>query len=719
MSDSSAFIEDSLPPSPRPSPPPPISNPLKRKDRSDDEDADDDHPLEKKPLPPARPDEYEKGFITCESCSVEIPIRDDNDKFTTVHWDAHRMTHLPSGPTVRSNKPVIFAPETAVETMAHPPTKRRRAKRTEEERIEYLRSDPYVGQFEPYRVLCASCDKWIRLRPNSTYCSIPWDAHRKSCLAKKINNKNVYALEERNTLFSKDSDVRKFDPERLLCNICDKWLGLPPDDHLQAVQTWLQHRASCQKNAPGPSSQPITSPSQHVHPAETHRDASYSSDSASPIPKAAVPLQSPPSQSPHPRLPPITTVTGGSPSSFHALTPSTYAPAHESRRRSAEQRAANLRQDPYIAEVEPNRVFCKLCQKWVQLRQDSSYCAYPWTQHRSKCEARHFRRSQKAADIAELKARRQSYPSYALQEEDELLSEHEDGSLPPRPPRLRRRSENLESEDGADPRYDGHHFRKTDPRPRLDHRPYPPPTSSSRVSYSPRQSAAHGHHAHPYASQPTYYKSRSNGPYGHTSSNSRYAGGSMSQAISPPIYRHESRGSFSSSHISHPSYPPRTNASRRHSVDVNMDVDADGEPDVDDDEEGDYTEADAGRVSRTGAPPPRPPPFSPTMGIPSTSRGTGAMNRAISRRPWPASLADLDSHTGRKQFIFASVEYLFSTTYESTDDMSISALLAYLNAAMPQDKHEDFDTTEVIRAVVSMKEKGKIIFEGDILRLID
>jgi len=33
----------------------------------------------------------------------------------------------------------------------HPPTKKRRAKRTEEERIDYLRADPYVAQFEPYR----------------------------------------------------------------------------------------------------------------------------------------------------------------------------------------------------------------------------------------------------------------------------------------------------------------------------------------------------------------------------------------------------------------------------------------------------------------------------------------------------------------------------------------------------------------------------------------
>lgn len=78
----------------------------------------------------------------------------------------------------------------------------------------------------------------------------------------------------------------------------------------------------------------------------------------------------------------------GSPPPFHALTPSNYGPAHESRRRNAEQRAANLREDPYILVVEPNRVFCKLCSKWVQLRQDSSYCAYPWMQHRQKCEAR-------------------------------------------------------------------------------------------------------------------------------------------------------------------------------------------------------------------------------------------------------------------------------------------------------------------------------------------
>ena len=73
--------------------------------------------------------------------------------------------------------------------MAHPPAKQRHAKHTEEECINYyLKSDPYISEFEAYCILCASCDKWICLRPNSTYCSIPlaWDAHHKSCLAKKM-----------------------------------------------------------------------------------------------------------------------------------------------------------------------------------------------------------------------------------------------------------------------------------------------------------------------------------------------------------------------------------------------------------------------------------------------------------------------------------------------------------------------------------------------------
>lgn len=78
--------------------------------------------------------------------------------------------------------------------------------------------------------------------------------------------------------------------------------------------------------------------------------------------------------------------------------------------------------------------------------------------------------------------------------------------------------------------------------------------------------------------------------------------------------------------------------------------------------------------------------------------------------------------------MFSSVSYLFSTTYEVSDDLTIADLLAYLNAAMPQDKHEDFDTSEVIRAAAALVQecqrgnwngRGRFVFEGDLLRLVD
>lgn len=63
--------------------------------------------------------------------------------------------------------------------------KRRRDYRTEKERLAYFLADPYVAEVQPHRVLCNSCEKWIRLRKNSTYCNTPWDIHRRACLERR------------------------------------------------------------------------------------------------------------------------------------------------------------------------------------------------------------------------------------------------------------------------------------------------------------------------------------------------------------------------------------------------------------------------------------------------------------------------------------------------------------------------------------------------------
>lgn len=64
------------------------------------------------------------------------------------------------------------------------------------------------------------------------------------------------------------------------------------------------------------------------------------------------------------------------------------------------------------------------------------------------------------------------------------------------------------------------------------------------------------------------------------------------------------------------------------------------------------------------------------------------------------------------------MQYLFRTTYDHSDELTIAALVTYLNAAIPPDKHEDFDTTEVTKTAMVLHERGEFSFEGDVLRAI-
>lgn len=73
----------------------------------------------------------------------------------------------------------------------------------------------------------------------------------------------------------------------------------------------------------------------------------------------------------------------------------------------------------------------------------------------------------------------------------------------------------------------------------------------------------------------------------------------------------------------------------------------------------------------------------------------------------------------RLDFTHRSIRYLFRTTYGQGDDLTIASLVTYLNAAIPADKHEDFDTTEVTKAATALHERGDVRFEGDVVRMMD
>ncbi|KAG7086224.1 hypothetical protein E1B28_002189 [Marasmius oreades] len=823
------------------------------------------------------------------------------------HQHQHHARHsfLPLAPSNGGERePVIYTPESTASALAHPPPKRRRAKRTEEERIHYLKSDPYVAQFEAYRVLCASCDKWIRLRPNSTYCSIPWDAHRKSCLAKKISSKNTYALEERNSLFSKDPDVRKFDAERVLCSECDQWIGINSDDHLQAVQKWLAHKSSCQKVRPrntqtgsgpptlSPEAVPQAPPPSHARPSSQHQHSPHLSRSQLPSFPPHPPNGSPSVSHPHPSLthrpPPASeilfwketlmrrralSVSGATPvvvggggggggvgssgtvpvpvPQTHndssrpfsspelerqrerrmatysqsrpqgSLSPSPTPPvgggsqsqsqsqtrhpspgegpggscvgvgvndvktssgpggtsedngngevrrigaslsprvptvaafssagvsgsgsgsgslstaAQESRRRNAEQRAATLRADPLIEEVEPNRVFCSLCQKWVQLRQDSSYCAYPWLQHRGKCLVRYKRRTQKAEEIAEFKRRREAMRiASSSSSRHHHESHHPYRHIVPHGPPSHRDRDYPAGLLTPPPYGDPGTYEDEDVDESGSEGSTPVSTASSDpvVEYYLNKRSDtlrvrrhdseyhHHHHHHPYFSETGFQSVPPPPPPPPPSavSSTKQRGGKHV----PHVYRGmriPNEGDVELAEVD-----PDTMGEGEGERNVNV-VDGDGDVEMISGEKSSRRSARRPAMSRRNSGYPydsRPGPQPPTSPPRRLYGGGGGRSTAQVVVPAisayvPPQLADLDSPSGRKHFVFSSITYLFQTTYEATDDMSISSLLTYLNAAMPPDKHEDFDTAEVAKAVVASGDRGRYVLEGDLVR---
>lgn len=72
----------------------------------------------------------------------------------------------------------------------------------------------------------------------------------------------------------------------------------------------------------------------------------------------------------------------------------------------------------------------------------------------------------------------------------------------------------------------------------------------------------------------------------------------------------------------------------------------------------------------------------------------------------------------RLDFTRSSIAYLFRTTYTPADSLTIAALVAYMNAALPPDKHEEFDTAEVTRAAKTLHDRGGVVFEGDTLKAL-
>ncbi|EIN12701.1 hypothetical protein PUNSTDRAFT_141327 [Punctularia strigosozonata HHB-11173 SS5] len=265
--------------------------------------------------------------------------------------------------------------------------RRRRTKRSEQERIQEFHDDPLVAQVEPYRVLCKKCNKWIRLRSNSTYCSIPWDAHRSSCVNKE--NKKRSRREGRregvnpspftSTPLTKP-DNREEEDELPDESRSDRSGGGDVDT---ADDEGMPNRSHRLPNAVPP---PLTCASASIGAGDSRQG-----DAQSGLQGNDSSRTSPDDSSSGTRSPSLHSRSARG-SSLDAVTAAQEGDTGRARRRSLDERAADLRGDPHLREVEAHRVLCAICDRWIQLRQDAAYCTLPWTQHREKCLERSRRR---------------------------------------------------------------------------------------------------------------------------------------------------------------------------------------------------------------------------------------------------------------------------------------------------------------------------------------
>lgn len=54
-------------------------------------------------------------------------------------------------------------------------------RRTQAERVQLFKEDPYCGDMEPHRLLCTRCDTWVNTGKQQTYAVKPWEKHRNRC----------------------------------------------------------------------------------------------------------------------------------------------------------------------------------------------------------------------------------------------------------------------------------------------------------------------------------------------------------------------------------------------------------------------------------------------------------------------------------------------------------------------------------------------------------
>ena len=116
-----------------------------------------------------------------------------------------------------------------------------------------------------------------------------------------------------------------------------------------------------------------------------------------------------------------------------------HASAASKHQTNAGYRKAQLLADPRVKAVEPNRIQCNICEKWLKLNEIMSYAPYNWYKHIERCVERnkYVRRSSHREDTHVFLSR--SLKEQAIQRTIEVPKQ-EVFYAPPAPPSATRKT---------------------------------------------------------------------------------------------------------------------------------------------------------------------------------------------------------------------------------------------------------------------------------------
>ncbi|KAL5476734.1 hypothetical protein ACEPAI_2920 [Sanghuangporus weigelae] len=313
-----------------------------------------------------------------------------------------------------------------------------------------LLNDPRVTAVEAHRVLCDICNQWIKLRDGKDYVPYNWFKHKRKCekrhgltqldvppdeevssfaAVKKEPESTDIVLhnhgqrkvsdEEREARLRADPRLGGVEPGRVFCKMCDSWIrlnmatGFLPGNWLRHAQR-CKGKASWQGATPEYTEEPPELSALEVIDLEydgtsghfgfielgrligkfepTVSSTDYGNPTEPKLPPATVAAST---KQPPPvlNLPTLRARTGNS--RLNSPAPMSLS-QHEvkiqdpSKRmhRTEEERKQELESDPRTKIVHPEKILCRMCDRWIQMRRDVSYSPQNWLKHAGICEQR-------------------------------------------------------------------------------------------------------------------------------------------------------------------------------------------------------------------------------------------------------------------------------------------------------------------------------------------